>query len=249
MNVPIDQHNVEIHDNALRWRHKPLLRKVYAGFYRMIARCLRRDLGGLTVEIGAGIGNLKSEFPDSIATDVFPNPWLDRVENAYALSFADGSVSNLILFDVWHHLQYPGAALEEFARVLRAGGRVILFEPAMGWLGRVIYGRFHHEPLGYDEPIEWFPPPGVSAAEGGYYAAQANASRIFFSRDYAEQLAGWKVLHKRRLPALYYVGSGGFRGPQLYPTFLYPVLRALDRVVGLMPALFATRMLVVLEKR
>jgi SAM-dependent methyltransferase len=215
----------------------------------LIARRLRRGLEGLTVEIGAGIGNLKATFPDCIATDIFPNPWLDRVEDAYALSFPDESVANLILFDVWHHLRYPGAALAEFARVLRRGGRVVLFEPAMGWLGRVVYGRFHHEPLGYGEEIEWFPPAGVPASSGGYYAAQANASRIFFSSAYADRLTGWRVVEKTRLPALYYVASGGFRGPQLYPSFCYPFLRALDWVAALLPSVFATRLLVVLEKK
>ena len=50
--------------------------------------------------------------------DLFSNPWLDRRENCYAMNFADGSVSHLILFDVWHHLRYPGTALREFHRVL-----------------------------------------------------------------------------------------------------------------------------------
>ena len=30
--------------------------------------------------------------------------------------------SNLILFDVWHHLEYPGSAMAEFARVLAPKG-------------------------------------------------------------------------------------------------------------------------------
>jgi hypothetical protein len=47
-------------------------------------------------------------IPECVTTDIFPNPWLDRVENAYALNFADASVGNLILFDVFHHLEFPG---------------------------------------------------------------------------------------------------------------------------------------------
>ena len=34
--------------------------------------------------------SFKDHLPDCITTDVFPNPWLDRVENAYALAFAAG---------------------------------------------------------------------------------------------------------------------------------------------------------------
>jgi hypothetical protein len=47
--------------------------------------------------------------------------------------------------------------------------------------------------------------------------------------------------------ALSYVASGGFSGPQLYPSFGYRPLRALERLADRVPWLFATRMLVVLE--
>jgi len=57
------------------------------------------------------MGSIKEVIPDCVTTDLFPNPWLDRQENAYHLGFADGSVSNLILFDVWHHLRYPDQPL------------------------------------------------------------------------------------------------------------------------------------------
>lgn len=33
----ITQHNIEIHENLAHWERKPLLREVYAGFYREIA--------------------------------------------------------------------------------------------------------------------------------------------------------------------------------------------------------------------
>ena len=74
------------------------------------------------------------------------------------MSFEDGSVANLILFDVWHHLEYPAAALAEFHRVLVPQGRLIIFDPAMGLLGRIVYGLFHHEPLGLKDKIQWRTP-------------------------------------------------------------------------------------------
>ena len=109
---------------GIHWQRKPLLQRVYRDFYRTIARRLTDRAEGLTVEIGAGIGSLKTLIPECIATDLFPNPWLDQVENAYALTFPDGSVGNLILFDVWHHLQYPGTVLREFP--LRDGSALLL---------------------------------------------------------------------------------------------------------------------------
>jgi len=249
MPIEVGQHNLEIHANAERWRRKPLLQEVYRGFYREIASELRRDLAGKTVEIGSGIGNLKNVLPDALSTDLFPNPWLDRVENAYVLSFADGSVANLILFDVWHHLQYPGTALAEFHRVLAPGGRLIIFDPAMGVLGRIVYGLFHHEPLGLRDKIRWWAPPDFSPAEMTYYAAQGNAQRVFFSDAWRAQLGNWRTVRRSLWAAIPYVASGGFRGPQLYPRSLLPVVRAFDRAANYFPAVFATRLLVALEKK
>ena len=37
--------------------------------------------------------------------------------------------------------------------------------------------------------------------------------------------------------------------PQLYPSAFYPAMRAIDRMASHLPAAFATRLLVVLEKR
>ena len=249
MAIPVRQHNTEIQANARHWRRKPLLQKIYRDFYREISKELRRDLTGHTVEIGSGIGNLKSEVPEALATDIFPNPWLDRVENAYALSFEDSSVANLILFDVWHHLEFPGTAIAEFHRVLSASGRLIIFDPAMGMLGRLVYGLFHHEPLALDAEIRWNAPEGFVPDEMSYYAAQGNAQRVFFSEWFRDELEDWCVIRQSRFASISYVASGGFSRRQFYPSAFYPAMRAIDQMASHIPAAFATRLLVVLEKR
>ena len=243
----LDQHNVEIHENRHNWDRKPVLRKIYRGFHRQIRRSLCHDIDGVTVELGSGLGQIKDVIPTCITTDVVPNPWLDQTENAYELSFADEAVANVIVFDVWHHLRYPGTALREMRRVLAPGGRVVIFEPCMSVLGLLVYGVFHHEPLGLRQPITWLAPEGCNAADADYFAAAGNASRIFH-RNRHKLLDGWRIVEVKRSAALSYVASGGFRGPQLYPTSLLPLLQSVDSVLDYLPAAFATRMLVVLEK-
>jgi SAM-dependent methyltransferase len=249
MPIEVGQHNREIQANAEHWRRKPLLQKIYRDFYAEIAGELRHDLPGETVEIGSGIGNLKTVMPEALATDIFPNPWLDRIENAYALTFENESVANLILFDVWHHLQYPGTVLAEFWRVLARGGRLIIFDPAMGMLGRIVYRVFHHEPLGLRKELQWWAPPDFRSNEMTYYAAQANAHRVFVSDQYAAQLGDWRMVRRSLIAGIPYIASGGFSGPQLYPQSLLPVLRVIDRLASRVPAVFATRLLVALEKK
>jgi SAM-dependent methyltransferase len=246
--TPLEQHNREIHSNAEVWRRKPLLRDIYDGFYARIAAQLPPAQPGPVVELGSGMGNIKQRIPQCITTDLFPNEWLDRQENAYALSFADGSVGAFVLFDVFHHLRHPGAVLGELRRALRPGGRVILFEPDMGLLGRFIYGNFHHEPLGLADAIAWDAPADFTAGNHGYYAAQGNAHRIFVRGERPGSLAGWNVARVERIPELAYVASGGFGGPQLYPRIALPVFKLLDVILRPLPALCSTRLLVVLEK-
>jgi SAM-dependent methyltransferase len=247
VSLSVDQHNIEIQQNREFWEKKPLLRTVYARFYREIAYRLKPDLPGLIVELGSGMGNIKEHIPQAITTDIFPNPWLDRVENAYHLSFGQAEVGHLILFDVWHHLRYPGTALQEFARVLAPGGRIIVFDPAMGLIGRIAFGHFHHEPLGLEEEIEWSAPNGFTGHEVAYYAAQGNASRVFGSETYKEQLRMWRMIEVKYFSGLAYVASGGFRGPQLYPVAMWPFFNRIDSVLSRFPRL-ASRMLVVLEQ-
>jgi len=244
----IDLHQDQIHKNREYWDRKPLLRALYGDFYRVIAKRLSGLPEGRIVELGSGLGNIHDVIPDCIRTDLFPNPWIDQVENAYKLSFADGSVSDLILTDVFHHLKYPGTALNELQRALREGGRVIMLEPCISALGLLVYGAFHEEPIAVTKEIEWFAPAGWSPENVDYYAAQGNATRIFVGRGYRSKLKAWQKIETIRLSAIAYAASGGYSKPQLYPTSMLPMIKGMEKVLDLFPILFATRLLVILEK-
>jgi SAM-dependent methyltransferase len=246
--IPEQQHNIEIHDNLNSWNKKPILQKIYHEFYKLIASHLNTNIKGKIVELGSGIGNMKMVIPEAITTDIFPNPWIDRVENAYNLSFENESLSNIILFDVWHHLKYPGAVLEELNRVLKKDGRIILFEPAMSLFGLLVYGLLHHEPIGITKKISWYAREKSDVFKNEYYAAQGNASRIFGSSRYKELLQDWKIVKVKKLSSLSYVLSGGYSKHQFYPAKMLPLLFFLDRIFNKVPLIFATRLLIVLEK-
>jgi len=248
MDSSLEQHRLEINENREHWRRKPVLRRVYAQFYRDIAARINPANPGFVVELGSGMGNVKEHIPHCITTDVFPNPWLDRVENAYGLTFGDQTVGHLILFDVWHHLRYPGEALREFSRVLVQRGRLVIFEPAMGFLGRYVFGTFHHEPLGLENDIEWTGGEDFRPDKAGYYAAQGNASRIFTGEEFKSCLRDWEIKEIKHYSGLAYLASGGFRGPQLYPTVLLPFFNSVDSLLSKFSSL-SSRMLVVLDKK
>lgn len=244
----INLHQESIDKNYQYWQKKPLLQKLYAGFYRLIAQNLSNLPDAKIVELGSGLGNIREVIPHCLRTDLFPNPWIDQIENAYKLSFADESISDLILTDVFHHLKYPGTALKEFVRVLRKGGRVILLEPYMSMLGLLIYGIPHDEPIAITKKIEWESPEDWSPEEIDYYAAQGNATRIFIGSRFRPKLVTWQKIETIRFSAIAYAASGGFSKPQLYPTSMFPLIRKLEKLLDVFPVLFATRLLVILEK-
>lgn len=244
----VSQHNDEIHENRRAWTSKAALREAYGDLYRRIASAVDRSIPGEIVELGSGMGNIKGFVPDCITTDLFPNEWLDRTENLYALSNPASTVGNLILFDVWHHIEHPADALAEFRRVLSPGGRVILMEPSMSILGRFVYGLFHHEPLGLSHTFREQPSGLEAGAKTNYFAAQSSCHRLLRNRELPGLLAGWNVLRVEEIASFSYLASGGFRGPQLYPDAFIPLLHMFDRVASMVPALFAARLFVVMEK-
>lgn len=244
----IQLHNDLIDKNHQLWNRKPLLRIVYTDLYQKMKVQLSQVVGK-NVELGSGMGSIRETLPDCVLTDLFPYPWIDQVENAYQLSFENESLSNLLMVDVFHHFRYPGDALQEFQRVLKSGGRVILMEPALSLLGYIVYGLLHVEPIGEAKNITWVAPEKKSLDDMDYYAAQGNATRIFVQKYFAENLSNWKIIKVERIAALAYAASGGYSGPQLYPTFAYRFIKLTEKLLQCFPTLFATRLLVVLEKK
>ncbi len=239
-------HKEQIQSHHEHWNRKPELRRVYRGFYRLIASHLSNLPSRRIVELGSGIGSIKDVIPDCLTTDMFMTPWNDQVENAYHLSFQSGTVSDLIMVDVFHHLEYPGTALAEFHRVLQSGGKVLIFEPFTSVLGLVVYGLLHSEGLRIHHKIQWLAPPGAELDFPAYYTSQGNATRVFSGRAHQEELEQWSRREVVRLSAFDYLATGGYTRPQLAPGRTMPFLHLSGRLFEFLPAVFATRMLVVL---
>lgn len=198
------------------------------------------------MEIGSGVGNLKLHLPRAVATDLFPNPWLDVVCDGYELPFVRESLSHLILFDVFHHLRAPNAFLAEARRVLAPEGRLILFEPYISWSSFPAYGLFHHEPVAWGAPID---PAETLPRPRDYYAAQGNATRLFFRRKPPVAPDGWTVFHAEAFAGFSYLLSGGFSRRPLYPAAWLPSMLRCDAALSRWPRLFGARCLVGLLRR
>jgi SAM-dependent methyltransferase len=222
--------------NARAWAERPLLREIYAGFHQRIRAAIPPGRGAV-IELGSGIGS----FEEAVHTDIFVRPWLDVTCSAYRLPFRDGGARAIVLFDVFHHLARPVAALAECARVLAPGGRVIIFDVYVSPASFPVY-LLHPERVRWRAPIDLSPEP--PERDDVYYAGQGNATRMFFSGEARLPLP---VVKAEAFSAWHYLLSGGFSKRPLYPRAALPLLRRLD--AHLPPRLFGGRCLVVLEKR
>ena len=133
-----------IDDYRRAWDRKPVLRAVYADFFKRIAGHCG---SGLTLEIGGGIGNLKELLPDVISSDIQVSQHLDFVADAQSLPVRGGALANIVMLDVLHHLEFPIRFLREAERALEPGGRVVMVEPAITPGSSFFYRFIHQEPV------------------------------------------------------------------------------------------------------
>jgi SAM-dependent methyltransferase len=228
------------------WSRRALLRRLYGEWFEEIERRLSA-VPGDSVELGSGTGRLREHLPLVVTTDVEPTPWADHVADAERLPFADGSLANLVLVDVFHHLADPARFLDEARRTLAPGGRVLVLDPYCSPVSTLAYRAFHPERTDLSAPAF-----AVDERRAGDPLAsnQARATLVFFR--HAEELRrGWPellLLERRRLALFAYPLSGGFFGRRLAPGAAYRPLMAAERMLAPLAPLLAFRCLVVLER-
>ena len=122
------------------WKRKKILRSIYHQWYSDISVHLK---DGITFEVSSGIGNFKEFYPKMITSDIRFSPWVDLVADAMQLPFKNESITNLVCVDGLHHLESPYLFLSEAQRVLKRGGRLILFEPYLSPFAYLIRKLFH----------------------------------------------------------------------------------------------------------
>lgn len=229
------------------WESRPLLRALYEQWFRSICGALS-SVPGRSVELGAGIGMLARTCPTVEPTDVASTPWASEVADAESLPYTDGSLANLVLVDVFHHLARPARFLDEATRALAPGGRLVVLDPYCSPISTVAYRLFHHERTDlHAGPFADDP----SVADDPLASNQARATLVFFR--HADELARrWPQLafyRRERFALLAYPLSGGFTGRQLVPGRLGLAVARAENTLGPLAKLLAFRCLAVLERR
>jgi SAM-dependent methyltransferase len=228
------------------WERKPALRAVYRDIYR---RILDATVPGPTLEIGGGPGNFKEVAPATITSDIMFAPWLDLVCDAQRLPFASNSFSNLVMVDVIHHVQNPLRFLNEAARALQDGGRLICCEPAITPLSGVFYRLLHHEPV--DMSVDPLRDEPISLDKDPYDSNQAIPTLLVgrFREALARAVPALRLTSVDWFSFLAYPLSGGFKRWSLLPSGAAdPLLAAERRLRGPLGRLAGFRLMAVYEK-
>lgn len=227
------------------WKTRAHLRRLYLKWCGHIAGALRP---GKTLELGGGSGNLKEFFPEAISTDIVFASWLDAVMDAQAIPFRDGSLDNIILFDVLHHIESPVIFFSEAERLLRPGGRIVMMEPYVSPASFFAYQFLHAEGMNrHIDPLKRvFPKKDKEPFQGN----QAIPSLIFgkYREKFKRRFPRLRIIQEELMDLLVYPLSGGFQHPCLSPMFLFGALDRLERLLLPLKRYLAFRMFVVIER-
>ena len=238
----IDYKNRKIYQN------KDLIKIIYNNYYKNIKKNIYLSYKKKILELGSGGGNIKKVIKECITSDQFRNKNIDRIENIYKINFKKNSISNIILIDVFHHLQFPSLALKEIHKVLIKNGRIIMIEPAMGLIPRIVYKIFHYEPNGFNLRIKWNNIPKKIPLSNQYFAAQSIPWRAFFLKE-LNLKSKYSIKLIKPFSDFAFLLSGGYSYKALYPKILYSLIKLIDKILtSISIRIFSARMLIVLEK-
>lgn len=236
-----DPRRTQLHGELIR--RKGLLNSLYRQWYRDLIRWAGTP--EKVLELGSGAGFMKELYPSVITSDVLELSGVDKVADAMALPFEDKSLNAIVMIDVFHHIPKPLKFLQEAARVLKPGGRVVMTEPSARSWGTWIYRNFHHEPFEKDAGWELEGSGALSSANGAL-------PYIFFERDLDKIAPKIKPLHltiRYHHTPLRYLLSGGVSMRALCPGFMHSVLEAFEKGMTAVSGNFAMFQTIVLENQ
>lgn len=233
--------------NRKIFKKKKLIKRIYFDYFNEIKKNIFFDPLFPILEIGSS-GFIKEIIPNCITSNLLKNDeMIDRVINIFDLEKNKDIYSNIIMIDIFHHLEFPMLAIKNLNSALCKNGRVILIEPAMGLLPRLIYKMFHHEPNGFDFKINWSEDSN-QIQKKSYFAAQALTWRAFVKKE-LNYNKYFKIKKIEYFSDFAYLGSGGFTFNAMYPESFYPIIKKFDTLLNVLSRnFFAARMLIVLEK-
>lgn len=172
---------------------------------------LRRHLkaGERVLEVGAGLGIVGRYVPgiELTSTDIEPAAWLHAVADAARLPFGERTFDAIVCLHVLHHLERPRQAIEEFIRVVRPGGLVLIAEPHASVALRLVLAATRHE---YIDPSVDPYGPGSCQTRGAENGNNVVGDLLFRDLErFARAFPQLRLEHHRLVECVTFLNSGG----------------------------------------
>lgn len=201
--------------------------------YRWMNDFILEDERGIEVGCGAGFSKLFIQRRNFLATDVFENPWVDRIVDALQMPFEDSSLDFIVSSNMIHHLARPHLFFEECSRVLKEGGKLIIQEINCSLMMRAILRIMKHE--GYSYQPDVFDKSQICNDPGDPWSANCAIPNLLFDdAERFERQFPFEVVHHRYSEFLIFPLSGGQNSKVRTVQLPRAILRIIDRVDDLL---------------
>ena len=179
---------------------------LYKEWYKLISQFLS-EIDGLNIELGCGASFIDQINKSIKKTDIFSNANTDFKLNAMDVGKNfENRISNLILVNVFHHINDPELFLKSAEKSLLTGGRIIMIEPSNNYWSRLVYKLTGHEPFNTRQ-IEW-----KFESKDPLLDSNQALSWIIFERDFEKfknLFPMFSLIQKKNMMPFSYLLSGG----------------------------------------
>lgn len=203
---------------------------------------LKPEFQGIELGSGIGVGHLYIENKNLALTDVIANPWVDQVVNALRMPYPDSSMDYIIAMNMIHHVSNAVHFFDECSRVLKPKGVLLIQEPHLSLIFRLLLRLMAHE--GYDYNADVFDPQVVLNDSNNPWAANNAIPDLLFD-DYRrfEKAVPFKILKQEFVECFIFPLSGGvsYRTHTInLPKLALKMVHLVDNIlVKVAPSIFA----------
>jgi len=209
------------------------------------------------IEFGSGAGHSRFYLGkyNYITTDIRNLPWLDKSEiNAEESGFPDTYFDYIILMNVLQHLNRPAAFFREALRILKPGGKLIVFEPYSSFSFRMALGIIGHEHCN-DKADVLSDGYCLENEARNFWDGNNSTGKILFRNDekFREKFAEFEIVEKSYSEFFVFLNSGGVYTNTLHipvPLWFNRIKYKTDKIlIKISPDFFALAIRVVLQKK
>tara|TARA_B100001115_G_scaffold158294_1_gene131305 strand:+ start:127 stop:726 length:600 start_codon:yes stop_codon:yes gene_type:complete len=182
----------------------------------------------MNIELGCGASFIQKTIKNIIKSDVFLNSNTDLKIDAMEVGLKfENKISNLILVNVFHHINNPELFLRSAEKSLLSGGRIIMIEPSNNIWSRFVYKLVGHEKFD-TEQINW-----EFESNDPLLDSNQALSWIIFKRDYKKfkkLFPKFSLYKKKSIMPLSYLLSGGHSYNTKVGKIFIKIIRKLERI-------------------